>query len=278
MIFLVDNGSVRPEAYKNLCSIAALVSESIGEKVLPAPLLHADKIPGNELGGGRAVLLEELIKEAYAGGEMSFDVLPLFFGPSGALVDYLPRRLRILNKKYPGLKVRILNPLFISDKNGGDILTNILQERVQQLVEQHQLKEYKVAVVDHGSPRKEVTEVRNGVAIQLAHRFEASGIDVAPASMERRSGVEYDFNDPLLKNLLANKPFNAGVTIVAQLFVSPGRHAGAHGDIAVICASAETALPRLRTFRTELIGTHPLLIDLLSRRWKERAELSWLEL
>ena len=215
MIFLVDNGSVRPEAYKNLCSIAAQVSESIGEKVVPAPLLHADKIPENELGVGRAFLLEELIKEACAGGETSFDVLPLFFGPSGALMDYLPRRLRILNKKHPGLKVRILNPLFISGKNGGEVLTGILQERVQQLVEQHQLKEYRIAVVDHGSPRKEVTEVRNAVAIQLAHRFEKSGIDVAPASMERRSGAEYDFNEPLLETLLARKPFNNGTTIVA---------------------------------------------------------------
>ena len=58
MIFLVDNGSVRPEAYLNLCAIAAQISDDLGLAVSPAPLLHANKISPKELGGasGREVL------------------------------------------------------------------------------------------------------------------------------------------------------------------------------------------------------------------------------
>ena len=79
MIFLVDNGSVRPEAYKNLCFIADQLSQSIGQKVVPAPLLHANKISQKLLNGQPAKNLEELIKDGYDCGKKCFTVLPLFF-------------------------------------------------------------------------------------------------------------------------------------------------------------------------------------------------------
>jgi sirohydrochlorin ferrochelatase len=46
--------------------------------------------------------------------------------------------------------------------------------------------------------------------------------------------------------------------VVALLFLSPGRHAGAGGDIAQICGAAETANPSLLCDLTDLVGTHPL--------------------
>jgi sirohydrochlorin ferrochelatase len=276
MIFLVDNGSVRPEAYKNLCTIAAQLSGMLGEKIRPAPLLHADKIPAKELGGTAARTIEDCIKEAYDSGQRKFEILPLFFGPSGALVDYFPRRLNILSKNRQNFAVRILNPLFKDEKDGGDLLTDILEDRVMELANQLRLESFTVLLVDHGSPKKEVTEVRNILATRLGERLNALGIHVLPASMERRSGDEYAFNEPLLEFILNREVYANKNVVIAQLFLSPGRHAGPNGDIAGICAKAERDNVGLKTYRTDLIGNHPKLIDLLSRRWHERESLRWL--
>ena len=48
---------------------------------------------------------------------------------------------------------------------------------------------------------------------------------------------EYDFNDPLLETALLNVS-DAGPVIVALMFLQPGKHAGAGGDIAEIIAGA----------------------------------------
>lgn len=273
MIFLVDNGSMRPNAYLNLCRIAEGISQSIGLEVRPAPLLHANKISKEVLSGHQPKLVEEQISDAIDHGLRTFTVMPLFFGPSGALVDYLPRRLKLLREKCQDLEVTVLNPLFKSPVDGGDILSDILQERVLETVRAHDLTNCKVVLLDHGSPKKEVTEVRNVLAELLNEKLKSEGIPVSPASMERRKGEAYDFNEPLLEKILFQDPFRMGPTIVSQLFLSPGRHAGPGGDIATICRKAEAGNPGLRTYRSELIGNHPKLIELLNRRWNERDKI-----
>ncbi len=276
MIFLVDNGSVRADAYRNLCSIASRVSESIEQAVTPAPLLHADKIPKADLQNGKATLLEAAIKEAYESGKRQFQIIPLFFGPSGALVDYLPRRLRILRESCPEMRARILNPLFVSPDNGGSILATILKERIESVQAIQELDYFKVILVDHGSPKRSVTNVRNEVAklleLQLGKQFK-----VAPASMERRAGNQYAFNEPLLEQALNSLERNQPPIILAQMFLSPGRHAGPEGDISKICESAVFSEPELQIHKTELMGSHPLLIELLTRRWREREQLPWFD-
>ena len=77
MIFLVDNGSIRAAAYVNLCGIAKDLSIAIEEMVTPAPLLHANKIPPDELENESPHLLEELLADAYDRGLRDFTVLPL---------------------------------------------------------------------------------------------------------------------------------------------------------------------------------------------------------
>ena len=52
--------------------------------------------------------------------------------------------------------------------------------------------------------------------------------------MERRDGKQYEFNEPLLENILGSGNFIKNV-ILAMLFISPGRHAGKDGDIDQIC-------------------------------------------
>jgi sirohydrochlorin ferrochelatase len=275
MIFLVDNGSVRPEAYQNLCTIAAQISAQLGMTVMPAPLLHANKIPASELGGAKPVLLEDALKDAYDLGQRKFTILPLFFGPSGGIFDYLPRRLEIVSKSRPGFAVRTLDPLFKDSFNGGDLLTEVIEQRVTERAAASGIQQYTVVLVDHGSPKPEVTVVRDFLAASLAARFEPWGIAVFPASMERRPGKEYDFNEPLLENALKTASRMSNTVIVAQLFLSPGRHAGEGGDIADICTKAENEDPNLRILRTELVGGHPKLLELLIRRWREREGNSW---
>ena len=51
---------------------------------------------------------------------------------------------------------------------------------------------------------------------------------VEASSMERREGTEYDFNEPLLENLLGSEGFEKDV-VLSMLFISPGRHAGPGG-------------------------------------------------
>ena len=69
MVFLVDNGSVRVNAYNNLRLIAGKFSTFIDEPVLAAPLMHANKISLEALGGQSAKILEELLNENFDKGE-----------------------------------------------------------------------------------------------------------------------------------------------------------------------------------------------------------------
>jgi len=126
-----------------------------------------------------------------------------------------------------------------------------------------------VIVIDHGSPVRSVVDVRNRVAERLQVRLGKDVLSVTPASMERRSGAEFDFCEPLLKRVLDHPDLESGTAILAMLFVSPGRHAGPKGDIDGICSRAVERLPTLSLIRTGLLGTHPDLIGILADRYRE---------
>ncbi|MEM8952919.1 MAG: DUF1800 family protein, partial [Verrucomicrobiota bacterium] len=94
------------------------------------------------------------------------------------------------------------------------------------------------------------------------------GIDPRPASAMSGDGAEYDFNEPLLENLLGTEGFEREV-VLSMLFISPGRHAGPGGDIAEICEEAEAKHPGLRTAMTDLVASHDQLIEILVGRYRE---------
>jgi sirohydrochlorin ferrochelatase len=73
---------------------------------------------------------------------------------------------------------------------------------------------------------------------------------------------------PLLADVLAAAPFAGRATVVAPLFLSPGRHAGPDGDIAQICADAFTG-SGTRCHLAELVGTHPVVVDALAAALQE---------
>jgi sirohydrochlorin ferrochelatase len=86
--------------------------------------------------------------------------------------------------------------------------------------------------------------------------------------MERRQGPEYDFNGQLLGDLLDScvSGGRRAAVVLAMMFISPGRHAGAGGDIETICAEAMARNPRLRVKVSPLVGEHPLLVEILKDR------------
>jgi sirohydrochlorin ferrochelatase len=261
LTILMDNGSLEPAATLRLRGLAEKLGERIGQVVAPISLLHSSAVPADKIGGTPAEILEPALERRLAAGQNDFLIVPLFFGPSGALTDYLPKRIAYLRGKYPALNVRVAEPLFAA---GDDRLARILADQVRALGSASR----RVALVDHGSPAKAVTDVRNELACQLAGQL-GPDYTVAPASMERREGTAYDFCEPLLERLLRSPGWNAGEVIVTMQFLLPGRHAGPDGDVAEICRAAEAASGgALRTTMTGLVAEHPLLVDILADRWR----------
>ncbi|HYC70599.1 MAG TPA: CbiX/SirB N-terminal domain-containing protein [Opitutaceae bacterium] len=259
---LLDNGSLEPAATLRLRELAAALGARLGAPVAPVSLLHSSAITPDRLHGMAAEILEPALARRAGQGETEFVVVPLFFGPSRALTSYLPERLGHLRRKHPRLRVRLADPLFAP---ADDRLARILVDHVRATGGTS-----RVVVVDHGSPAREVTAVRDALAAQVSARLGA-GVTVAAASMERRPEPEYDFCAPRLADLLGQPGWDRGEVALAMQFLLPGRHAGPDGDVAKICHAAEAAHPGLRTRLTRLVGEHPLLLEILADRWRAAA-------
>lgn len=265
-VLLVDNGSLEPAAILQHRALADALGARLGRSVAPVSVLHSDRVPVERIGGRAAEVLESALRRRLAAGEADFVVLPLFVGPSRALTEFVPLTVETLRREYPSLRLRVAAPLHAPDD---DRLARILAAQVRAARREAgtAASGVRVAVVDHGSPVRAVTAARDRIAGQVAERLGDQVAAVAPCSMERRPGAEYDFNEPLLAGLLARPGWNTGTVIVAQLFLLPGRHAGPGGDIARICQEAERASGgRLRTVRGGLLGDDLLLLDVLADR------------
>jgi sirohydrochlorin ferrochelatase len=265
LVLLADNGSLEPAAILGLRTVAARLGESLGQKVAPVSLRHSNAVPVDQLGGQPAELLTDALAARLQAGESEFLVVPLFFGPSGALTDFLPARVAALKAKFPQLRVRVAPWLVDVGAASDERMAAILEDNVRAKIAESSGRPA-VIVVDHGSPVRAVTAVREHLARQLRSRLGPAVRSVLAASMERRPEPEYDFNEPLLEHAFDRPGFDAGPVIVAMLFLSPGRHAGPGGDIARICAAAQQRHPELRIVMTDLVGRHPGLIPILVDR------------
>lgn len=263
---LVDNGSLRPQSVLNLRRIAAQLGRETGLEILPSSLLHSSKVSADQLEGEPAVNLERRLRLFLEAGEREFTILPFFFGPTGAITDYLPQRLAYRREKHGDFTVRQAPFLYLGHGADNADLVRILEDNVRQIIGYNKWKRPRVVLVDHGSPLPEVTAVRDALAVELEEALGDSVTAVAPASMERREGEEYAFNEPLLEKLLRQPAWNEGPVIISMLFLSPGRHAGPGGDIATICREAREENPGLRTCMTGLVGEHPDIVKVLQRR------------
>ncbi len=270
-VFLVDNGSLRPDSTRNLRRVADLLTKRSGRRVRAVSLLHSDKVPAEALDGREAEIFEPAVKVRAQRGDREFLVLPFFFGPSRALTDFIPARVKRLRRLFPGLRVRMAPPLVDSTPGDEERVASVLNEGVLTRLQPEERPRPAVALVDHGSPAPEVTEVRDRVAVRLGELLGERVSRVAASSMERREGERYRFNEPLLEQLLGSTGFDQGPVIVSMMFLSPGRHAGPGGDVAAICAEAERAHPGLKTIITPLAGEHDGIVDILLDRLRDEA-------
>ncbi len=266
VVLLVDNGSSRAAATRALRDVAQRLSVASGWPISPVSLQHADKVPLSELDGVAAEVLPAFLGKQLEQGRRRFVVLPLFFGRSRALTGFIPQQLELLTQRFGAFELKQAAPLSPLPE-GEPRLARILADHVQQCTETAGRNPDRVIVVDHGSPIPQVTAVREHVA-EVLQTYIPAGIAIDQAVMEKRIGAEYDFNGLLLTEQLAAAVTgrNRLLVVVAMLFLLPGRHAGAGGDIADICRDAEVSHPGLEVRISPLVGNHPLLIDILKER------------
>ena len=202
-------------------------------------------------------------------------LLPLFFGPSGALCDYLPPRLDALRSKFQHCDFRLASCLESPADDSAELIAVALEAQVKQAMKIEGYTNPGIIVTDHGSPLAGVTAVRNRVGQKLGASESFQGHKTMVASMERREGDAYVFNEPLLEHAL-REISQAGIReiIVALQFLFPGRHAGAGGDIAEIRDSFVAKWPETRVVMTTPIGESDQILQLLERRFEEAISLS----
>ena len=272
VLLLLDNGSSRAASTRALRRLAAALGARVGESVHPVSLQHADKVPATDLDGHPANTFGPFLWEQAGRGNRRFLVLPLFFGPSRALTDWIPEQVALIGADLGPLELRmarVLCPL----PPGEPRLGSLLYDHLEACARAAGFRPRRVVLVDHGSPTPEVAAVRNFLAGEL-RRHLAPGVRLEEAAMERRAGAAYDFNGELLAEVLRRlaREDRASPVMLSLLFLFAGRHAGAGGDIARICRAVEAEFPDFRVYQSPLVGEHPALVELLQRRLEETEE------
>lgn len=243
IVALIDNGSLEAAAHVRLRSLAAALSDRTGVKVHPISWKHSDRVPAAQLSGVPGETLAPAVRRHVAAGERSFLFVPFFISPQGAIGSVLRRDLELLQAETGGFDFD-----FTAGLAEGGALAPIIADRVREISTAGS-GETPVVLVDHGGPSATSARLRDRVAHEVASIL---GRTVHPCSMEGD-------HPPLLADLLAAPGFAGRDVIVAQLFLSPGRHAGPGGDIEEICRSSPA-----RCQRTELVGDHPRVAEVLS--------------
>ncbi len=271
-ILLLDNGSRRPQSTLALRELAARLSASLHEHIQPVSLAHSDLISPDRLAGIAATTLEPWLVDRMRQGIGHFLIIPLFFGPSGALTQAIPALIARLNRNGGNLEVRLTAPLCPLPQ-GEPRLTAILLNRIVTAARETRLQPRRLVLVDHGSPSPEVNATRRWLAADLRSRLEA-GTQIEEAAMERRAGPQYDFNGELLLAVLRRlaRADDQSPVYVVPLFLFAGRHAGPGGDLDEIAATVRAEYPELRIILTGLVGDHPALLDILASRYRETLE------
>jgi sirohydrochlorin ferrochelatase len=256
-VVLVDNGSLEPAAHAGLRAAAAAIGAKADVRVEAVSWKHSDRIPPAALSGGPARTLAPWIRAQVSAGEREFLLVPFFISPQGAIGSALRGDLVRLQRETGGFDFSFTRGLA-----DGAALAEIVADRVRQAAAAGGLRRPRVIVVDHGGPSRASSEIRDRVAGAVRAELGKSVGPLGAASMESPRGPGFEFNRPLLADLLAQA--DSGDVLIAPLFLLPGRHAGPGGDLGRIARDAQARLPGLRCHFTELVGTHPGAIDALA--------------
>jgi sirohydrochlorin ferrochelatase len=252
-----------------LRTLAGQLAQAAHRPVRPVSLLHSSAIDPTLLNQQPAEILEPTLRKLANAGIQEFLIIPLFFGPSAALTDYLPGRVRHLRESWPNLRLRMAPCLVDANNPADNRIAALLADRVRDCTVKNNFSRPAVAVVDHGTPQRSVNAVRELVTKQTRDLLGPFAHVVTACSMERRPEPEYDFNEPLLEKLLDTPEFSAGEVIIARLFLLPGRHAGPGGDLEQIAHAAQIRHPNLKIVLTETLGSHPGIIPILRERLEQ---------
>lgn len=235
VVILVDNGSVREEPTLNMQRLAGALEQRLGWPVRASSWKHIDEtLPS------RPVLFSRRLVE-FPTGEMV--IVPLFLGPSAICAREIPKLMSRSTQ-------HIAPPLVDVDNTSECMVTKILLQNVGALPARS-----RIVLVDHGSPNQDVNLARRALAARLRATLAHLHIIVVDCSMERRAGVQYAFNDPLLEHVFDLGGLDTGKVIVLPVFLFPGNHAGENGDIAQILRRVREHYPQLE------LEYKPLLFD-----------------
>ena len=282
-VVLVDNGSRRAESALALRESAEALSARLGgREVHAASLAYSDAVPPSALGGTRAQTLNQTLAALAARGAAGAVIVPLFLGPSESLRRALVACTEELVEASPiqgslpsgcrQFDLRVGACLVDEGAPDDARVARALASHVLRVARRERLSQpLRVVLCDHGTPSRRVNAVRERLAAELRAVLGRRADSVTSASMERREGAAYDFNEPLLERCLAAPPCDAGDVILAMAFVLPGRHAGEGGDVARIVQSAQRHATRapLRVHFTPPLASHSSVISVLADRVRE---------
>ena len=110
--------------------------------------MHSHKIPPEDLEGERAESVESLFSSSAVENFEKVVFIPLFFGPSRAIIDWLPSKLESWQSQASGRSHEILDCLY---KNGDRRIAKALVERTRSLIKKSKFHRPFVALVDPGT-------------------------------------------------------------------------------------------------------------------------------
>jgi sirohydrochlorin ferrochelatase len=265
VILLVDNGSVRADATKQLRKLAQELGGVAGAKIHPVSLRHADRIPANLLDGELALVFNNFMDEYLLQGWRKFIILPLFFAKGRAVTALIADHLLSLQAVYADFTFHIADVIYPLP-DGEPLLANIIYDQILNTAQKHKFSKKNIVLVDHGSPQKHVTKVRKHL-VQAVQDKLPKATELEQAAMERRQGDKYLFNGELLQDWLVGKAKTGEKTaIVCLLFFLAGRHAGEGGDIDKICKRVMNNYPDFKIAVSPLIAEHKELVSILLAR------------
>ena len=273
IFLLLDNGSLKPASTLRLRAIAETVSTQSTRKVLPVSLLHSSKIDPAMLEGIPAQTLRQFFRKEIAKGNRHFTIIPLFFGKSAALTEYIPKLIQDTANKWGSFDCYLTEPLGITE---GKINPDLLLAFKEIVYEKRNQTFQKIILTDHGTPAEVVNHVRRSFCSSLTNAMPELLIN--QACMECREGSQYDFNRPLLEDLLNEIGQNTLVPqsiLILMMFFLPGRHAGENGDVAEIIKRASAKNRHLNIQISPLLGESPRLIETILKRIESNKYLKY---
>ena len=244
----------------------------MGIPTVAVSLAHSDRIPIGKLNGQPVPILEPFLESLADSPRLKkIYVIPLMMVNGGAIYTKLAESINSFRKQNP-VKVIALGGTLVNRLESVPVsVPAIIAKGVESEIRRVGLDGPEVLIVDHGSPFPVAAEVRNWVASEVG-RLLPKGIvqSVLGASMERRDGARYDFNEPLLQYAIEDCA-NRGVrdVLVAKMLIQPGKHSGKKGDIDQIVEAVSDECPRTRVHVLRQVFQQKDLVSLLTIRLRE---------